>query len=168
MVRKHKDNLFEIVIPNRIAILTGKAGMEELEAAIKNKFNAENMGNRIDIELIDMKHQKVLNGKAFIELRDKTFRYKAFLLSEKAKDKEDPSLGTEEVEDEWDCYLKKDQIVAVDIMLGTPDDFEKHWNITVSCSGRYSDIDIYFKFEEKGKAIKLQQAILNWVFGEEY
>lgn len=167
MVRKHKDNLFEIVIPNRIAILTGKAGMEELEIAIKNKF--ETMENvRIEIELISMKHQKVLQGKAFIELRDKTLRYKAFLLSEKAKDKEDPSLGTEEGEDEWDCFLRKDQIVAVDIALGTPDDFDKHWNITVSCSGRYNDLDFYFKFEDKSKAIKFQQTILTWVFGEKY
>jgi len=169
MVRKHKDNLFEIVIPGGIAILTGKAGMEELEAAIKNKFKKENMeANRIDIELIDLKHQKVLEGKAFIELRNKTLRYKAYLLSEQSKDSDDVSLGTKEVQDEWDIFLKKDDIVAVDLMLSTPEDFDKYWRVTVSCSGRYDDVDFYFKFEEKGRAIKFQKTILSWIFGEEY
>lgn len=168
MVKKHNNGLFSIEVPNGISIITGKGGMEALEEAIRNKFKEENMENRIDIELIDLKNQKVLEGKAFIELRDKTFRYKAYLLSEQPKNTEDPSLGIKEVQDEWDCFLRRDDIVAVDLMLSSPEDFDQYWRITVSCYGRYDDIDIYFKFEEKSKAIKFQQTILKWIFGEDY
>lgn len=167
-ISKHKGELFSIDIPKGISIIIGKAGMEALEEAIRNKFKEENMENRIDIELIDLKNQKVLEGKAFIELRNKTFRYKAYLLSEQPKDHDDLSLGIKEVQDEWDCYLRRDQIVSVDLMLSSPQDFDQYWRVTVSCSGRYDDIDIYFKFEEKSKAIKFQKSILSWVFDEEY
>jgi len=168
MVKKHNNGLFSVEVPNGISIITGKAGIEALEEVIRNKFKEENMENRIDIELIDLKNQKVLEGKGFIELRNKTFRYKGYLLSEQSKDSDDVSLGTKEVQDEWDIFLKKDDIVAVDLMLSTPEDFDKYWRVTVSCSGRYDDVDFYFKFEEKGRAIKFQKTILSWIFGEEY
>lgn len=64
--------------------------------------------------------------------------------------------------------FKKEKIVSVDLDLGSPRDFEQHWNIMLHVEGRSTDIDFYFRFEDKGKAIKLQQAILTWVFGEEY
>jgi len=168
MVKKHNNGLFSVEVHNGISIITGKAGIEALEEVIRNKFKEENMENRIDIELIDLKNQKVLEGKGFIELRNKTFRYKGYLLSEQPKNTEDPSLGTKEVQDEWDCFLRRDDIVAVDLMLSSPEEFDQYWRVTVSCSGRYDDIDIYFKFEEKSKAIKFQQNILKWIFGEEY
>lgn len=103
MVKKHKDHLYEIGIPGGISILTGKAGMEELTQALRNKCKNQIMETtRIDIELISLKHQKVLDGKAFIELRNKTLRFKAFVVSERPVDTDDLSLGMRECNDEWD------------------------------------------------------------------
>lgn len=166
MINKHKDNLFSVDLSD-ISILTGKAGIKALEQAIFEKATAmEN--KRINIDLIDLKYEKVLDGKAFLELRNRTLRYKAYALSLKPRDREDLSLGEEESKTEWDYFAVKDNIVAVDLILITPEDFEEYWNISISVLGRYDDINIYFKFDKKGEAIKLQQTILSWVFGDGY
>ncbi len=169
MIKKHNNNLFSVEVPNGISIITGKAGIEALEEAIRNKFKEENMESiKIDVELINLKHETVISGKAFIELRNKTLRYKAFFESRKPIDTEDPSLGERDSRDEWDLFIKKDVISGVELTLGTPKDFDEYWIVSIVPDGRGSDLDIYFKFEKKAEAIKLQRDILTWMFGEEY
>jgi hypothetical protein len=163
MVKKHNDNLFSVGIPGGISILTGKEGIKLLEEAIKNKA----MENRINIEVIDLKFQKIHKGSAFLEFGQKVLRYRMKFLATQPRDKEDLSLGEVEKEIEWECCAKKEAIVAVDMFLMSPEDFDQYWNVQVSIQGRYEDMDLYFKLKDKPKAMEIQRKIMQWAFGEE-
>jgi len=118
---------------------------------------------RIDIEIIDMKHQETFGpSESFIEIDQNKIRWWTKFSAKEPKDKEDLYLGYTEEEYEWDVIVKRSAIVAVELILGTPEDFEKHWMIEIVVNGRGGDLKLYFKESEKSKAKELFDELVAW------
>lgn len=123
--------------------------------------------DKIYISIIDMKYQKMTDVFcAYIEIHENYLRYRAKFVTDEPKDKEDLMLGEEEYNYEWDVYIKKSSIAAVELELGTPEDYDNHWLLSISPTGRAEDVRIYFNFSDKNKAEELKNKLVNWLFNE--
>lgn len=117
----------------------------------------------INISLIDMKHQKITDVHyADITLYDSYLQYRGKMECEETKDLDDPMLGVTESEYEWETYVRKSSIASIDFDLGTPDDFQRHWSVTVTVAGRPSDLHIYFSYNDKEGARDLYDRLVKW------
>lgn len=166
MVTKHDNNLFSVEVPGGPSILTGDQGMKDLHNAIIEKSKTyKPTGMRIDIEPISLKYQEITDSREFfIEIDKDVFRWRTSFSTKEPKDKEDPMLGYIEQDYEWDVYVKKSSVVAVEIDLGTPEDFDRHWCVEMAVSGRSADIKLYFKERDKATAMKVFEQLRDWTF----
>lgn len=118
---------------------------------------------KIDIALIDMKHQKITDVYyADIELHDEFLKYRGKFSCEETKDAEDSLLGTQDSEYEWETMVKRASVASIDFDLGTPTDYDKHWSVTVVVAGRPSDLHIYFAEGDRANARKLYEKLVDW------
>lgn len=121
--------------------------------------------DKIDIAIIDMKYQRMLDvSSGFIEINENYLRYRASFKTDEPKDKDDLMLGDEECEYDWDLYIKKSCISSVELELGTPLEYERHWLLSICPTGRAEDIRIYFKEDSKAQAEYLKDKLVNWLF----
>ena len=124
----------------------------------------------IKLELCSLRNQVIRKTyDAFVELHEDRMHYKVKFKADEPKDREDESLGWEEVNTCWERIVFKERISGVEIeyiqATANNDNKENRWCVVICMTGFKDDIKVFF--EKEPPAREFLKQISDWLFKNE-
>jgi len=114
----------------------------------------------VSFELIDMKHEKMINvyGR-HLELHPTYLEYYIHFVAEIPKDKEDEGLGTKDAESLRLFFAERQSVTATTLDLTIYD----QWQITIYVAGSTDDVYLYYDYSSFKDAKLAYTQINEWI-----
>lgn len=122
---------------------------------------------KIPLTLCDLTNQRITKVyEAFIELREDRLHYKVEFKAKEMKDKEDESLGWEQVNTCWERIVQRERICGIEIEYVAATAQNKNhadrWCVQINMMGYSGDVKVWFL--EENAAREFLKQMTDWIF----